>query len=554
MRRLTINQALVLAVCVALLPVAAFSIIQGLVARQHTQSLIAERLISSVLVTAASQRDAVTMTEHLLGILARDPAVLSMGSRCSDVLANAIAGQDTVINVIRSDESGAVRCSVLPFQAGTTFIDQDWWKSGKLRRDFGLSAPTVGQVSGKRVIVAIKPIFDKSGRFDGMVTAAIPISWIERALDRTRLSGNAIAALADKDGRILVSTTAIPFSRVNLEASFSRSASLSDRDNDRWLYSSAPIFRRDLHVVYAEPRGALTGFARDQLRANFLLPLLALAFTSLAVWIGVHRLVVRWLRRLGALAGQFAAGNYAGDRERFSAAPKEISEFSDNLHGMADAIAHRNAELEKAAIETRAMAREVNHRVKNNLQMILGLLGLQSSRLPESEARLVLDQTRARIAALGLVQRLAYDTGTRAEQGLVDMQTLLGELCQQVRSDFSGRRDIVLDCKAEPLEEHVDRAIPLALIVLETIANAFRHAFPDGRPGTIHVVLEEIEGERILSVTDNGAGFDPAQPAANRMGRDLMAGLARQLDAEMAIDTAPGKGMKVTVRYLASGR
>lgn len=554
MRRLTINQALILAVFVALLPVAAFSIVQGLLARQHTQMLIGERLTSSALVTAAMQREPIAMSERVLAMLARNPAIQTMGDGCSELLKDVVGDQEMVINIIRSDASGAVRCSALPFTPGTSFAGQEWWESGKSSRGFSVSHPTVGQVSRKRVIVAFNPMYDRQGRFTGMVSAAIPIQWIEQALNKTRLSTDAVAALADRQGRIMVASEPTGFSRLDIEASFGKSALLTDGQGKRWLYASAPIYGRDLHVVYAEPQGELTGFARDQLRANFIFPLLALLFASLAVWIGVHRLVVRWLRRLGDLARQFAAGDFTGDREGFRSAPYEIADFSDNLHSMSDAIAKRNGELERAAIETRAMAREVNHRVKNNLQMILSLLGLQSARLQASDAREVVEQTRARIAALAMVQRLAYDTGTRAEQGFVDMKLLLNELFEQIRAEFADRKDIVLSCDAEIPEEHVDRAVPLALIVLEAVANAFRHAFPAGRGGRVLVKFREDEDAQVLTITDDGIGYDPASPGTRKMGRDLIIGLARQLDAELTNEAAPGGGVTITVRFKPAGR
>lgn len=552
MRRLTLNQALILAVFVSLLPVAAFSILQGLLAQRHNQSLIGERLTSSALATAAMQREPIALSERVLGSLARNSVIRGMADGCSELIADVISDQQILINIIRSDTSGAVRCSALPFKPGTTFSGEDWWETGKTRQGFSVSRPTIGKVSGKRVIIAVNPLFDERNRFQGMMTAAIPIRWIEQALNKTRLSADAVAALADQDGRILVASAPTTISRVDIDASFARTATLTDGQSKKWLYSSAPIYRRELHVVYAEPQSALTGFARDQLRADFVFALLSLLFASLAVWIGMHRLVIRWLRRLGDLARQFAAGDFRGDRDLFRSAPYEIADFSENLHSMSEAISRRNAELEQAAIETRAMAREVNHRVKNNLQMILSLLGLQSARLPDSAARTVVDQTRARIAALALVQRLAYDTGTRAEQGFVDMPALLNELCEQVKAEFSGRRDISLLCEAEISEEHIDRAVPLALIVLEAVANAFRHGFPEGRGGKVLVTFREERGTRVLTISDDGTGYDPALRDARRMGRDLMVGLARQMDAQLNTRASAGSGVTITVEFNAA--
>lgn len=553
MKRLGVNQLLLLAVFVALVPVAVFSAVQGMLARQHAETLIGERLTSAAMLTATTQREPVAMAKRILGMLARQPEVAAARPPCDATLRGAIADPGMIINFARSDRNGTVQCSGMRFRPGTSFAGADWWEQARANPRFSLSLPMLGPISGRQVTVAAQPVFDAAGRFDGMVSAAIPLDWIRQSLDRARLSKRAIAAIADPRGRIVLASSPTTIRSVDVAAAFARVATVDDAYGRRWLYSAAPINDGDLHVVYAEPYSELSGFASDQFRTNLLLPVAALLLTAGAVWIGLQRLVLRWLDRLRVLAGRFARGDFAGDREAFAAAPLEIAAFASDLHAMADAIAERNAGLERAAEETRAMAREVNHRVKNNLQMILSLLGLQIARMTEPEARAAVDQTSRRIAALALVQRLAYDTGSRAEQGLVAMDQLLGELCGQLRASAVYGTGVALVCESDRIDEHIDRATPIALIAVECVTNALRHAFPVGRSGTITVRYEADGDGRSLSIVDDGIGFEATRPAGAGMGLDLIRGLARQLGTMPDVRPRPEGGTMVSVRYAAIG-
>ena len=109
MRRFTLNQRLTLAVVLALLPIAIISIVQGLASRQNAQQLIAERLTSSALATAAVQREPIITAEKMLQLLSRNPAVRAMGAGCSKLMANTIEDRDQIVNYVVSDASCTTR-------------------------------------------------------------------------------------------------------------------------------------------------------------------------------------------------------------------------------------------------------------------------------------------------------------------------------------------------------------------------------------------------------------------------------------------------------------
>ncbi len=548
MRYLTLNQSLFLAVLIALLPIGFISVTQGYINRQYAQTLVEESLTTASLATAAVQREPFAMAEQRLQMLARDDDVLNATPDCAGRLERALGSQEMIINLIRSDAAGRVQCSVLPVTEPVSLANMDWWKIASKTRQFSVSKPTIGAISKRQVILAIQPVFTDTGEFDGLITAGIRLSWMKDALQKTSLSDEALTGIADERGKIIVTAGPSSLKNVNVQPHLAKAANVVDDTGVRWTYATAPLYGRQLHVVYAEPQSKLSTFARNEFRADLLIPILALLLTSVAVWIGVNKLVVDWLRELAKLANQFTRGNYTGNPEKFARAPVEITSLSDDLHSMAAAVSQRNRDLESALATTKSMAREVNHRVKNNLQMVMSLIALQSAQITDNEAKIALDQTRARMGALALIHRLLYDHGNQSEQGLIDFHSIMPELCAQLVADAAiYGRTVDLHCTADHVVGTVDQAIPLTLFIVEAVTNGYRHAFPDDRKGDLWVNLA-LAGERAkLTIRDNGIGFENA--SVGSMGTMLMEAFARQLNGELTTNSSPETGVEINLVY-----
>lgn len=547
-RRLSLSQAILLAVIAALLPIAIFSIAQALSVRDYAQQLIAERLITSALATSATQNEPIVNAQRLLANFQQDPDVVSGSDRCQSILAAELTEQ--FVNFGYSNAQGIVQCSALPFTGTVSNAGDAWWQKGVASRRFTLSTPTIGKISKRRLIVAMQPLLDQNGVFLGAMTAGIDASWIEKALERRKLSRNAIVAVVDPEGNTLMTGDNRGLPRIDLDASFGRAATVQAEDGSKWMYASAPLYGRQLYVVYAEPQGALLSTTRGQFRISLLLPILTIIFSCAAIFWAINRFVLRWLRSISNLSRQFAFGRYEGDEERFSHAPAEISALSSDLHNMARVIEDRDTDLRIAAATTKAMAREVNHRVKNNLQMVMSLLGLQAAQLKDEEAREALDQTRMRMGAVSLIHRLMYED-SRSERGEVDMDRLISELCGQMRNDFGVER-IALECRSTVGVMSIDQANPLMLLLVESVTNAYRHAFPDDRKGRIEIVLHAEGNERELVVGDDGIGYDSGG-SIDAMGLELMRAFAAQLGGTLSIESRAGEGVKTTLRFPATG-
>ncbi|MFM9976837.1 MAG: sensor histidine kinase [Sphingomonadaceae bacterium] len=524
------------------------SITQGRIAWHDAQLLSAAQMKSAAWLIAEQERDAFVIARQAVVSLSEVETVQRIGSDCTQALVNAHRGTIGIVNVIRSDAAGQVRCSALPFAGPVTFARDPWWQHAVKAKGLSLSAPVIGRISGRTVTVVALPLQTARGTQDGLISASIGLDTLRASLQRrSRIDPSALIEIVDGNGAVLLSNRKAALRLDDKSNGTEGSATARAADGSEWLYAKVPLQGKNLSVVYAKPRETILGAALSQVRQSVLLPLLAIGLASIAIWFGSHWLGVRWLRRLQTLTNQFARGEFTGNRAAFALAPQEVSALSDDLHAMADTIAARDAALNAAVNAKTALTREVNHRVKNNLQIVTSLLTLQADRVADPWARDALGQARARIAALGLIHRVLYERDTYNEQGTVDMQLLLAELCPQLRTANRARANIALDCTSDDLMLSVDRAVPLTLFLVEAVTNAFRHAFADDRPGTIRTAMTTAGDHVLLTVTDDGDGYQVAS-SVNGMGTELMKAFATQLNGTLTIDSGSA-GTAVTLRY-----
>ncbi len=212
---------------------------------------------------------------------------------------------------------------------------------------------------------------------------------------------------------------------------------------------------------------------------------------------------------------------------------------------------HQTEEELRSAIEARdLLLAEVNHRVKNSLQLVTSILNMEAAQAARGGEAGVdrLRDAAARVRTIAAVHGTLYHGD---DVRFVDLATFIGTLCQNL-AEASGaeERGIALDVSAENIRVATDRAIPLALIVNEVVTNAFKHAFPDQRRGTLQVTLRRSGSDRlILEIEDDGtggshSGSERRTATTGGFGRRLVETLGRQLDAEMRSDH-DGTGTRV---------
>lgn len=207
--------------------------------------------------------------------------------------------------------------------------------------------------------------------------------------------------------------------------------------------------------------------------------------------------------------------------------------------------------LRQSLEEKSMLVREIHHRVKNNLQMIVSLLSLQASHDDDPHLLGVLEETEGRVRAVANVHEQLYASEdlTTVEIGAY-IDALARELVA-LRSQTT--RGVQVQIQTERIQMHIERAIPVGLIANELILNSLKHGLPRGGGLTVSLALRAgAPGWGELSVRDSGPGIpsrlDLAQ--AKSMGYQLVNLLVRQLRAELEIGKGPGAS--VTVRFPVS--
>ena len=237
------------------------------------------------------------------------------------------------------------------------------------------------------------------------------------------------------------------------------------------------------------------------------------------------------------------------------------SDFFDLLASAFALVLTRSAlERDKAAAEDQlrasnarleALLSEVNHRVANSLQIVSAMVRMQATALDNADARLALEDTQRRIAAIAQVHRRLY-TSNDVEQ--VDMREYLGALVEELGETWSTptapRR---LSLAADPIRLSTDRAVSLGVIVTELVSNACKYAYPsDGEKrggGEVRVsLIDEGDAHFRLAVEDDGVGMVADAPARGTgVGTKLIRAMAQSLQTNVEYDTA-SRGVRSGVR------
>jgi two-component sensor histidine kinase len=187
--------------------------------------------------------------------------------------------------------------------------------------------------------------------------------------------------------------------------------------------------------------------------------------------------------------------------------------------------------LEQANEEKEWLIKEIHHRVKNNLQIIISLLNTQSSFLTNGEAILALRNSQQRMYAISLIHQKLYQTESLSK---IDIAWYIKELSEYLQDTYDNNHRVKFDIYIEPLVLDVAVAVPVGLIINEAISNALLYAFPKAPAGAITIKGGNAgNGKYKLSMADNGVGLpnDFITSADNSLGTNLMAGLAKQIGA-----------------------
>lgn len=226
-------------------------------------------------------------------------------------------------------------------------------------------------------------------------------------------------------------------------------------------------------------------------------------------------------------------------KEKNEANQKLIIQQENETKRLSKEVDLRTKDLKVALGEKEVLLKELNHRVKNNMQTIVSLIRLQSDEIEDEKLKDILLTTQNRIAAMGHLHELLYN---QENINFIDVYEYFETLVDEVKSSYDESINIHLDIKTKL---KMEQAIYCGLMINELITNSFKYAFLN-KKGNIYITLEKSNNTLKLGVKDDGVGFDKDNTTFS-LGLTLVNTLAiNQLKGEMDIESKNGTSITIS--------
>ena len=197
------------------------------------------------------------------------------------------------------------------------------------------------------------------------------------------------------------------------------------------------------------------------------------------------------------------------------------------------------------------LLREIHHRVKNNMQVIVSLLRMHSRRINDANLGKVFEECRDRINAMSLIHESLYQSDDLAK---IDFKVYLKKLCRNLRQAYgASSKGISLTVGKCDVALNMDQGIAIGMVIAELISNAFKHAFPLGKGGNVSINLSELDAENVkLMIKDDGKGIplkiDIMNPPS--LGLQLaVAAVTRELGGTIEMKIDGGTQFTICFKY-----
>jgi len=233
-------------------------------------------------------------------------------------------------------------------------------------------------------------------------------------------------------------------------------------------------------------------------------------------------------------------------RLRVHRAEVAIKRANEQLRELADQNYQLYEQARRDAEERALLLRELDHRVRNNLSVIMGLVSMERNRRPPRPAAEALASLESRLRSFLLVHEALRRHNYRG----VPVREMAEKLAQRLRNawDIGSRVELRVEGDVGNLNER--KGFALALVLNELLTNAFRHGFADGRSGILTISLEELDDSMCVVVADNGSGSNaPPKNEVLGSGRSIVAALVRdELQGNVDYVSDPN-GTRATVTF-----
>lgn len=187
-----------------------------------------------------------------------------------------------------------------------------------------------------------------------------------------------------------------------------------------------------------------------------------------------------------------------------------------------------NEQLQQLVNQKETLLKEVNHRVKNNLSLLAGLMYLKEKELNDDVAIRTLRDMQGRIHTISLIHETLYE---RDDVVHIDFQGYLERLSSQIMALFPDHRKVSILIHCPNFDPELSLAIPLSMMMNELITNSLKHAFEHVEQPVIEILYDSEHS--VVTYRDNGLGYDFGQ-STHSLGQKLIKILATQIDARIS--------------------
>jgi two-component sensor histidine kinase len=546
----TLRRRLLLIVTVALLPIVLVSVFQGIERVRRDVGDVRDELNQSARSFAQNFQSVFTSGEQILRAMGSISDVRLMNSNCDAILADAMIGVSYFSNLSRMDSNGTLVCSALPLAKGVNIRNTATFQAAAKTNDMVVSTVINSRASGQKVIGSQIALHKPDGSFDGTLGITLDLRWFGYLLQQHAPPKDAVIAVFDRNGVLLAtndSRVAPGLVDAARKAGTPDGASLSARDPDgkAWHFGLAALTGNSLFVAFGQREGRLFGQTYLHVGIDFLLPIFMILFAWAAIWIATDRQVTHWIFYLRRIASAYRSGHYA-IRPDLAGAPAEFQQLGEAMSAMAENIQDRDRRLREVVTLKSTLIREIHHRVKNNLQIVMSLLSIQATQVKDPGAREALMQAQTRINALALVHRILNEL---EDQSTLDLKQLLEELSRQIAEGMGDTEHVKILVDVPSMVVTSGVAVALALFTVEALTNIYKHAYPLRASGIIRVSLKPDQpGKLRLAIADDGVGFD-MDDTGKSVGSRLIRTFGAQLGGVATVTSETGQGTVVSLVF-----
>lgn len=463
-KRLSLRLQVIAAMAVVLSPLLIMGAINAWSERQFSQQIRFNELQQGALDRYRQVDATLVRARTALRMVISENARLS----CNDISQRMAMLDLPLRNTVRFDTDGTVTCSEIgEGVVGTPMTHLEW--NDRMRK----GVETI-EVSGHRsralgdpAIYMLQRVNDGQGNFAGSVALSMSLIDISARMAEASKSSSITTALVVPGGEVVGSNivAGVPMEWI------SEGATLNQRTY-RLVPEQGPPLDVVLLPLRTEGLWLMAGASSPPQRAEgvlaFLVPILAyLAALLAASWIA-DAMVLRWLERIRIrIQDMRSSARYMPLTPELSRAPREMQQVAEAFDDLTSRVTTHETEMQRALVQMKAAFREVHHRVKNNLQIMLSMLKLQGRGEPLPETQAALKVAAHRVAMMAAVHHTLLNEG---DLETVEALDLFNAICNQVDEQkgwVDGGRHIIPDVTPGPLP--ADMAVPLGMFVLEAV-------------------------------------------------------------------------------------